>query len=190
MIGKILEPQLLVITKRAEVGFHPLNPNSSICRIIEIAAIPISQNSSFVATQLQLDKCSNVEHQTVSGPLPAMNSGLNLLQKAAGQKMIKSTVNSLKASINLKKEAMTDDMMERRLLEEILRMFNENGGFYYCNGMDLTNSIQRICENKTKDKKHFDERFFWNRHLLEDLIAQNDENASHWIQPIIQGKIN
>lgn len=53
-------------------------------------------------------------------------------------------------------------------------MYNDSDFFYYSDTFDLTNSIQRQNQS-TYDAnaplwKRADERFFWNRHLLNDLM--------------------
>ncbi len=63
-------------------------------------------------------------------------------------------------------------------------MFNESDSFYYSPRGDLTNSIQRCHSRhslpegspspegaKTSPWQRADDRFFWNRHMLQDLIS-------------------
>nr|XP_054766255.1 phosphatidylinositide phosphatase SAC2-like [Lytechinus pictus] len=57
--------------------------------------------------------------------------------------------------------------------------------FYYSPTGDLTNSIQRQHTHKDAG---YDDRFFWNQHMLQDILdAQNKELAKPWIIPIVQG---
>lgn len=57
-------------------------------------------------------------------------------------------------------------------------MFTETDSFYYTLTGDLTNSVQRQYY-QSKDSsfktlplwKKIDDRFFWNRHMLSDLIS-------------------
>ncbi|CAJ0596175.1 unnamed protein product [Cylicocyclus nassatus] len=72
------------------------------------------------------------------------------------------------------------------LLEEILRLFNDSPGFYFCFERDITQCTQRHFSN-TLDS---DERFFWNKLLLRDLLEETDKNlAKKWAVPIIQGSV-
>ena len=56
-------------------------------------------------------------------------------------------------------------------------MFNDSSSFYVCPGGDLTNSVQR---QRTRDTTSSDtplwaaadDRFFWNKFMLQDLISQ------------------
>ncbi|XP_060698061.1 phosphatidylinositide phosphatase SAC2 isoform X2 [Hemiscyllium ocellatum] len=68
-------------------------------------------------------------------------------------------------------------------------MFVDSDSFYYSLTYDLTNSVQRLS---TSDKgeslwKRVDDRFFWNKHMIDDVIKLEDPNADFWIVPIIQG---
>jgi SacI homology domain len=60
-------------------------------------------------------------------------------------------------------------------VQEILKMFNDSESFYYCPAGDLTNSVQRqhLLGNKKENnipRLQPDDRFFWNRHMLHDLV--------------------
>ncbi|KAH9420204.1 Phosphatidylinositide phosphatase SAC2 [Dermatophagoides pteronyssinus] len=103
------------------------------------------------------------------------------------------------------------EKLDRRLTEEVYKMFNETNSFYFSLTGDLTNSIQRQQKiRKTFETnqdpndirivplwKRVDDRFFWNKHMLEPIIEimNNDNDGqrkcfSHlWILPIIQGFI-
>ena len=73
-------------------------------------------------------------------------------------------------------------------------MFTDSDSFYYCPGGDLTNTVQRQAAAKVSSKKQkaeeggersghevdasqepawtqADDRFFWNRYMLQDLIS-------------------
>jgi len=61
------------------------------------------------------------------------------------------------------------------LLQELIKMFNISDFFYYSPHCDLTNTLQRQGQpgyDKTAPLwKRADERFFWNKTLLNDLIS-------------------
>ncbi|CAJ0930054.1 unnamed protein product, partial [Mesorhabditis belari] len=73
------------------------------------------------------------------------------------------------------------------LLDEILRLFNDVPDFYYCHERDITHSTQRHFEGVNVP----DERFFWNKNLLNDLLRSEFIDVRHreWIIPIVQGFI-
>lgn len=56
-------------------------------------------------------------------------------------------------------------------------MFNDSDSFYYSPTGDLTNSVQRRHEARPDpsgagddDTVAIDDRFFWNKHMLLDLV--------------------
>ena len=63
------------------------------------------------------------------------------------------------------------------LLQELGKMFNISDFYYYSPNGDITNSIQRqslpTYDHKEPLWKRADERFFWNKSLMEDLINSN-----------------
>lgn len=108
------------------------------------------------------------------------------------------------------KESKEKEKLERRLLEELLKMFMDSESFYYSLTYDLTNSVQRqsaagrdprplwqkvplgapggVClraayglvrlyrkTNKVSEMFilypfQVDDRFFWNKYMIQDLI--------------------
>lgn len=55
-------------------------------------------------------------------------------------------------------------------------MFSETSSFYYSEGGDLTNTVQRQRSQSAPDPSEppwtrADDRFFWNKHMLQDLIT-------------------
>ncbi|XP_075071639.1 phosphatidylinositide phosphatase SAC2 isoform X2 [Mixophyes fleayi] len=88
------------------------------------------------------------------------------------------------------KENKEKEKLERRLLDELFKMFMDSDSFYYSRTYDLTNSVQRQSTSGKSGLplwKRVDERFFWNRYMLEDLIQLQDQHGGNWILPIIQG---
>lgn len=58
--------------------------------------------------------------------------------------------------------------IERRITDELHKMFDDTDSFYYCPDTDITNNLQR--RSGTEDCMR-DERFFWNRHMLAGVMA-------------------
>ncbi|XP_046911596.2 phosphatidylinositide phosphatase SAC2 [Dermatophagoides farinae] len=102
------------------------------------------------------------------------------------------------------------EKFDRRLTEEVYKMFNETNSFYFSLTGDLTNSVQRQQKIRhTLESNHdpndirivplwkrVDDRFFWNKYMLEPIMEIiNDGDGQHkcyshiWILPIIQGFI-
>ena len=135
------------------------------------------------------------------------------------------------------------ERFERRILDEIMKMFNDSESFYFSLTGDITNSVQRQATSKEgetdnmkklewKFSKHIlhwnqwigeflgqlivsiqttyvldseidnsdqfysrttwktvDDRFFFNKALVQELIDLNDSRADAWIVPFIQGYV-
>uniref|UniRef100_A0A023EYP6 Putative inositol-145-triphosphate 5-phosphatase synaptojanin inp51/inp52/inp53 family n=1 Tax=Triatoma infestans TaxID=30076 RepID=A0A023EYP6_TRIIF len=124
------------------------------------------------------------------------------LAKTWGQ--IKSATNSIKTTTQqaaalatyqvkggIRRDVKDRDKFERRILEELMRVFTETDSFYFCAGppgsreADLTNCLQK----QHSDCSDTDDRFFWNRFMLKDIIDLKNELAKAWILPIIQGYV-
>lgn len=84
------------------------------------------------------------------------------------------------------------DRFERRVLEEFHKLFNDSLSFYFSFSGDLTNSLQRqtALADWEADQplwRRVDERFFFNRELLSEVIDLQDSRADPFIVPFIQG---
>ncbi|GMR54348.1 hypothetical protein PMAYCL1PPCAC_24543 [Pristionchus mayeri] len=104
----------------------------------------------------------------------------------------KNALNKLKSGKQALLKFVNDKMINPTpsMLEEILRLLNPTpttSDFYYCKDRDITHSTQRHFEQREKGEP--DERFFWNRHMLDDLYREdvNEEMAKPWRLPITQG---
>lgn len=88
----------------------------------------------------------------------------------------------------------TDDS-DKRLVEEMIKLFNNTNSFYFSPTLDLTNRFSRKttvrCSGNDAIWKTADERFFWNKHMLKDFIelSENDKDANYFICVILQGFI-
>ncbi|GBM70723.1 Phosphatidylinositide phosphatase SAC2 [Araneus ventricosus] len=97
-------------------------------------------------------------------------------------------------AIKQPKELRDRDKLEKRVIEEFTKMFTDTDSFYYSFTGDLTNSIQRMYY-QSKDPeykglplwKRIDDRFFWNKYMLSELINLHDPLCDPWIIPVIQG---
>ncbi|KAF3429899.1 hypothetical protein E2986_07266 [Frieseomelitta varia] len=139
----------------------------------------------------------------------ATNTIKNTTQQAAA--LATSQVKSTVSKRNIVKDK---ERFEKRILEELNKIFTETDSFYFCQTGDITNSLQRLCvtESQQNDKEQnkplwekVDDRFFWNKHMLQDIInlkimllgtyyqevisfLQTDK-ANLWILPVIQGYV-
>ncbi|CAF1012387.1 unnamed protein product, partial [Didymodactylos carnosus] len=90
--------------------------------------------------------------------------------------------------------------IELRYIEDLRLLYQETQCFYYSQTYDLTNTVQRIhkyssiISPNTKEMplwKLADDRFFWNKLMLKQLIdCKNNSEFDPWIQPIIMGYVD
>ena len=71
------------------------------------------------------------------------------------------------------------EKFEKRILEELNKIFTETDSFFFCQTRDITNSLQRQSVRESQQNKEnqnqpmwqrVDDRFFWNKHMLQDLF--------------------
>ena len=95
----------------------------------------------------------------------------------------------------------TVERYEKRVLEEFSKMFSESNSFFFSLTGDITNALQRqvarkpvTTTNSTTGEelelfptwRDVDDRFFFNRSMVEELIAIGDQRLDAWITPFIQ----
>lgn len=99
------------------------------------------------------------------------------------------------------KNALRDPTkIEKRISDELHKIFDDADSFYYCLESDFTNNLQRRCDSEC------DDRFFWNKHMLKDILSLNvsetfkwriigswfmysisNSQDNSWVLPVIQG---
>lgn len=76
----------------------------------------------------------------------------------------------------VRRDGRDRDRYERRVLDELSKMFNDSDSFYFSSEADLTSSLQRQSlssyDRSLPIWRRANDNFFWNRHLLIDLISQ------------------
>ncbi|XP_040291088.1 phosphatidylinositide phosphatase SAC2 [Bufo bufo] len=187
IIGKVqlhadLPWWLLLIRQKSLIGVLP--EGHEIYKISKIAVIPLSAAEP---QDLELELCKK-HHFGINKPE-------KITQSPDDSKFLLKTLTQIKSNVSAPnkkkgKENKEKEKLERRLLEELFKMFMDSDSFYYSKTYDLTNSVQRQSRCETTGFplwKRVDERFFWNRHMLQDLIELQDEHGGFWILPIIQG---
>ncbi|KAJ8686238.1 hypothetical protein QAD02_022032 [Eretmocerus hayati] len=122
----------------------------------------------------------------------AGNTIKNTTQQAAAL-----ATSQVKSTVTKRTGVKDKEKFERRILEELQKVFSETDSFFFCTTRDITNSLQRLCEKKDKitqknqnaasSWRTVDDRFFWNKFMLQDILNLNTEEADYWILPIIQG---
>nr|XP_020458313.1 phosphatidylinositide phosphatase SAC2 [Monopterus albus] len=187
VIGKIqlhtdLPLGLILIRQKALVGHLP--GNHKVYKITKIAVIPLSDEEP---QELELELCKK-HHFGIDKPE-------KLAQSPDESKFLIKTLSQIKSNVavpNKKKvkENKEKERLERRLLDELYKIFMDSDSFYYSLTYDLTNSVQRQGDLEKSSLplwKQVDDRFFWNRHMIQDLIDLQVPEADFWVIPVIQG---
>lgn len=77
----------------------------------------------------------------------------------------------------VRRETRDKERYERRVLDELSKMFNDSDSFYYSTDTDLTSSLQRQSDPEYDSGlpmwRRAEDDYFWNKHLLADLIEQD-----------------
>uniref|UniRef100_A0A452T8L4 Inositol polyphosphate-5-phosphatase F n=1 Tax=Ursus maritimus TaxID=29073 RepID=A0A452T8L4_URSMA len=187
VIGKIqlhsdLPWWLILIRQKALVGKLP--GDHEVCKITKIAVLSLSEMEP---QDLELELCKK-HHFGINKPekiVPSPDDSKFLLKTFTHIKSNVSAPNKKKV-----KESKEKEKLERRLLEELLKMFMDSESFYYSLTYDLTNSVQRQSAGEKDPRplwQKVDDRFFWNKYMIQDLTEIGTPDVDFWIIPIIQG---
>lgn len=85
----------------------------------------------------------------------------------------------MKSTVTKRSGVKDKEKFEKRILEELNKIFTETDSFFFCQSGDITNSLQRLCFKESEDNKadknqplwkNVDDRFFWNKHMLLDIF--------------------
>ncbi|XP_045780758.1 phosphatidylinositide phosphatase SAC2 isoform X1 [Maniola jurtina] len=221
IIGKvehtnIYEPRLIIIKESVPVGqiyfHHTIYKIKSICFL------------NMGATNQEVDLCPCTKHGS-STILANRGGGKKMgarlfensvfLNKTAGAvKNVSNTIKTttqqaatqVKQTVKKQRDPKLAERFEKRLTDELHKIFDDSDSFYYSRTLDLTNSLQRqyeiekVLETEEGNKKpitditrwwkHVDDRFFWNKHMLRDIIALESPDCDQWVLPIIQGYVH
>ena len=94
-----------------------------------------------------------------------------------------------------KKEVGNDlERVEKRILEEFHKMFDDSQSFFFSYVGDLTTCLQKQFQGQEMNRglpswQRADERFFFNKELLAEVIELADSRAESWILPVVQGYV-
>ncbi|KAM8924171.1 phosphatidylinositide phosphatase SAC2 isoform 2-T2 [Pelodytes ibericus] len=185
IIGKVqlhtdLPWWLLLIRQKSLIGNLP--GGHEIYKVAKIAVLPLS---SAEPQDLELELCKK-HHFGIHKPE-------KITQSPDDSKFLLKTFSQIKSNVSAPnkkkvKESKEKEKLERRLLEELFKLFTDS--FYYSWTYDLTNSVQRQSAREKADLplwQRVDDRYFWNKHMIGDLIQLKDPHRSFWILPIIHG---
>lgn len=165
-----------------------------------------SSSSSSVSQSHQQTHMGKTWHSIKSTSGRLINRASSTMASAGG------SASSVSLSIPTNETAF--ERMKRRILNEIVKMFNESDSFYFSEDSDLSQCLQRSERKAMQSNRDTqpmnssanpllesimtadsgasnelatsDDRFFFNRHMLSFLNDQ-DSNARPWLIPVIQG---
>ncbi|XP_032869712.1 phosphatidylinositide phosphatase SAC2-like [Amblyraja radiata] len=112
----------------------------------------------------------------------------------AGEATVPVTQKKSLVEAGAKRQISDEEKLEKRLLEELVKLFTDSDAFYFSRTYDITNSAQRQWqrqginyEDGLPAKVKIDDRFFWNKYMIRDLLEKQSAMSDEWIIPIIQG---
>ncbi|KAG9341006.1 hypothetical protein JZ751_019759 [Albula glossodonta] len=173
---------LIMIRQKALVGKLP--EDHDVYKITKIVVIPLSEDEP---QDLELELCKK-HHFGINKPE-------KISQSPDESKFLLKTLSQIKSNVAVPikkkvKENKEKERLEKRLLDELLKIFMDSDSFYYSPTYDLTNTIQRQGASQNTNLplwQRVDDRFFWNKHMIQDLINLQDPQVDFWVIPIIQG---
>ncbi|KAB5581639.1 hypothetical protein PHYPO_G00178080 [Pangasianodon hypophthalmus] len=173
---------LILIRQKALVGLLP--GEHKVYKITKITVIPLSDDEP---QDLELELCKK-HHFGINKPE-------KITQSPDDSKFLLKTLSQIKSNVAVPikkkvKENKEKERLERRLLDELYKIFMDSDSFYYSPTYDLTNTVQRQGASDKSDLplwKRVDDRFFWNKHMIQDLINLQVPEVDFWVIPIIQG---
>lgn len=192
LVGKIrFSPtshwKLLLVSHCSPVARHP-RCNGDIFRISKIATLPLTPS-------LQRDRDFGIKTFNETQQQNQRRSGK---VSSTSQQAFLQTFEMFREKGSDQKVNKEREKIEKRLEEELQRMFNGSESFFFSSTADLTNSLQQQASDAYDKMKPLwqraDERFFWNRPMLDELTTaaerQGDATSSlihDWIIPVVQG---
>ncbi|KAK1154352.1 phosphatidylinositide phosphatase SAC2-like [Acipenser oxyrinchus oxyrinchus] len=154
---------LLLVRQKTLVG--RILPGHQVFTVSKVVAIPLSEEEP---QDLEFEVCTE-HNDTRNRP-----TGMYLP----------------KIQTTKRREERQKEKPTRRLLEELLKIFTDTNSFYFSSSYDLTSSLQRQCTLGKQNLpllQQVDDRFFWNKYMMKDVIELQDPRVNDWVTPIIQG---
>lgn len=154
------------ISQQADVGSSAYNPSAKVDDVYGIFGVV----------------------RLLAGPYLVVITGRRAVGKIEGKEIWKVTNTKLipfHAESKLSAWQLEDELRYRKMIESVLAI----DGFYFSYHYDLTHTLQRIHELPSDQRStplwtRVDSRFWWNRSLVQDLVAQK---LHAWILPVMMG---
>ncbi|KAK2727626.1 hypothetical protein QYM36_008197, partial [Artemia franciscana] len=165
-----LFPKILVIKRSCKVGTLP--DDKEVFRIDEVSLLEIAADG-YVAGDL----CRCHKHGGVASSRANANIGKSTLINTIGS--FKLATNSLKNATaqaaviasqvrpGSKKDPRDPSRLERKICDEILKLFHGTNSFYFSPTGDITKAVARQKPG-VETQEECEDRFFWNKALLSN----------------------
>ncbi|XP_029675643.1 phosphatidylinositide phosphatase SAC2 isoform X2 [Formica exsecta] len=210
IVGKIeqasvLEPRLMLIKDVTPVG--ELHDDHVVYKIKSIAFLHLGTDNADIGLlpckkhQYGLKKRGGIglfdvpQKAALAKTWGTIKNATNTIKNTTQQAAALAT-SQVKSTVTKRNIVKDKERFEKRILEELNKIFTETDSFFFCQTGDITNSLQRQCiaesQQCNQDKplwQRVDDRFFWNKHMLHDIINLDRDKANCWILPIIQGYV-
>ncbi|CAG0920228.1 unnamed protein product [Notodromas monacha] len=168
------------------------------------ALLPCPKHKKAGKAESALKGILDVSPKSASG---ALQFTIGALKTATST--IKSATNQAKEQIKLgtsESRAINKERLQRRVYEEVVKLLNEPDSFYFSTSGNISQTVQNKLGNKVRlpddpepekcreplNWRHFEDRFFWNKHMLKDFLALSNSdknNADRWITPVMMGYV-
>lgn len=191
IIGKlehasVFDSRLIIIKEAVPVG--QIHGNNRVFKIKSIAFLPLGSEN----LEINLQPCS--KHKKLAAKKQGSTNPFLEIQKNAA---FTKTLGTLKTAGNViknttqqaaamatgtpkKRDNINKERFEKQIIEELHKIFTDTNSFYFCHTCDITSSLQRLCIIEKSEGydvnalwKTVDDRFFWNKYMLRDLIDLN-----------------
>lgn len=145
---------------------HSRNSSSSSS---SINANNVNANTTTGSSRTKLFEGNQLMNKTWGAVKSAGTTIKNTTQQAAAL-----ASNQVKSSVGIKDPTR----IEKRITDELHKIFDDTDSFYFCFDHDITNNLQRHLPVGSTDVQTPDERFFWNMHMIEDIMKLNVSNIT------------
>lgn len=184
-VNQNYSPKFIFIKKVEIIGkLKVKNEEHKIFRVKEIFVLNSTPPNNFSHDEIDCDVLMNDQDLKPSASFTTLTSMINAPSTSVSTSASSEAIAKLSNNVT---------RFEKKILIEIYKIFQENSGsFYFSYTYDLTNSIERQQDQFEKgikkcnlDWRLADERFFWNKYLLNDILSL--ENNDQFVTPVIQG---
>ncbi|XP_004536586.1 phosphatidylinositide phosphatase SAC2 isoform X2 [Ceratitis capitata] len=153
---------------------HSRSANSTPTHSPATDASATGNTSNTATTKTKLFEGAQLMNKTWGAVKIAGNTIKNTTQQAAAL-----ASNQMKSSVGIRDPSR----IEKRITDELHKIFDDTDSFYFSFDSDITNNLQRQSA-AGEQRQQYDDRFFWNMHMIADILKFKDNT---WVLPIIQG---